>query len=74
MAGNVWEWTSSVYRQDPFRGAVDARDANSRKARVVRGGSCLDDPGVLRVSIRSYFSPAYRSYNLGLRYARHRSP
>ena len=46
MAGNVWEWTSTVYRENPFRAGPGAEDAASRKARAVRGGSWSSPPGV----------------------------
>ena len=42
MAGNVWEWTSSQYRQYPYD-AKDGREADSPAAnRVIRGGSCAN--------------------------------
>ena len=73
MIGNVWEWTSSVYRPYPIKRRWTRRPA-SRKARVVRGGSWYDDPQDLRVSIRNDDSPADRDDDLGFRCARDGSP
>jgi formylglycine-generating enzyme required for sulfatase activity len=70
MSGNVWEWTASVYRGNPFRSDENTEDPASRKARVVRGGSWYEDPRYLRVSVRYYDSPGGRVYNLGFRCAR----
>ena len=74
MIGNVWEWTSSVYRDNLFRGDDGSEDPTSRKARVVRGGSWYYGPRYLRVSIRYYDSPAGRIYDTGFRCARDSSP
>ena len=74
MIGNVWEWTSSVYRENPFRSGDGSEDSASRKARVVRGGSWGVNPRDLRVSLRGDVSPAYRGDFLGFRCARDGSP
>jgi hypothetical protein len=50
MIGNAWEWSSSVYRQYPYRTDDGREDVASREARVVRGGSWGDNPEVLRAS------------------------
>ena len=42
MAGNVWEWTSSLYGAYPYRADDGREDAGSRAARVLRGG-CFDN-------------------------------
>jgi formylglycine-generating enzyme required for sulfatase activity len=69
MIGNVWEWTSSVYQDYPYRS--DGReDPTSPRARAVRGGSWNSAPRDLRVSSRNYDSPGGRIYDLGFRCAR----
>jgi formylglycine-generating enzyme required for sulfatase activity len=52
MLGNVWEWTSSDY-------------APGNK--IVRGGSWVFDPGLIRASLRSRSVPTVRSVTIGFR-------
>jgi formylglycine-generating enzyme required for sulfatase activity/energy-coupling factor transporter ATP-binding protein EcfA2 len=70
MIGNVWEWTSSLYRDNPFQSDGGSEDRSSRRPRAVRGGSWNDDAQVLRVSFRNNLSSADRGLNLGFRCAR----
>ena len=44
MAGNVWEWTLSQYRDYPYRNDDGRNDPASVHSRVVRGGSWYDRP------------------------------
>jgi len=39
MAGNVWEWTSSLYKPYRYQADDGCEDMSSRDSRVVRGGS-----------------------------------
>lgn len=39
MAGNVWEWTSTLFRPHPYRADDGREDPDSREARVLRGAS-----------------------------------
>jgi iron(II)-dependent oxidoreductase len=58
LAGNVWEWTSSLYK-------------NTGTDRVVRGGSWDNVyPGLLRASFRYWNHPTGRLFNFGLRCGR----
>ena len=67
MAGNVWEWTRSLYEPylyDPR----DGREARSSSApRVVRGGSFLDTENGVRAASRGRFAPENRFYGIGFR-------
>jgi len=61
MSGNVWEWTSSSYD------GTDSKDST----RVLRGGGWSSDVAAfLRVSYRSWNSPASRGFGSGFRCAR----
>ena len=73
MVGNVWEWTASVYRPYPYRGEHPG-DPESPEARVVRGGSWDFLPRDLRVSVRIYDTPSFRSIVVGFRCARDGPP
>jgi formylglycine-generating enzyme required for sulfatase activity len=74
MTGNVWEWTSSWYREgqgwtDPPAAAPAPR--SSADLRAVRGGSWDSSPQNLRISRRVGLSPADRhNLSVGFRCAR----
>jgi formylglycine-generating enzyme required for sulfatase activity len=74
MAGNVWEWTSSLYKKYPYKSDDGREDPHSGEARVVRGGSFDGNPGGLRVSYRNVYPPVIRDVDLGFRCARDVSP
>jgi serine/threonine-protein kinase len=65
QAGNVWEWTSTLYYgTTPCTGT-------SGNSRVLRGGSWnYSDASTLRAAYRDVFSPSNRYDNNGFRCAR----
>ena len=66
MAGNVWEWCSSLYRNYPYR-ADDGREAMpSGDLRVLRGGSWRSNRSGVRAACRNRNNPDYRSLSVGL--------
>jgi formylglycine-generating enzyme required for sulfatase activity len=78
MAGNVWEWTRSlwgadvfkpdfVYPYDPGDPKREALDAGDEILRVVRGGSWGVRRGLARCAYRLGLLPVSRSGNLGFR-------
>ena len=71
MAGNVWEWVSTVYASYPYR-ADDGREEPERDSpRVVRGGSFASmRSSFVRCASRSRSSPGRRSAHIGFRIAR----
>jgi formylglycine-generating enzyme required for sulfatase activity len=80
MIGNVEEWTQDCYRADYTLPAVpkdgSAYDpapfatACASGVRVLRGGSWVNFPQVLRSAFRGYFTPVVWDFNFGFRVAR----
>jgi formylglycine-generating enzyme required for sulfatase activity len=69
LTGNIWNWTSSLYRDYPYD-AMDGREAlDVEGLRGVRGGSWNVPPAYARAAYRGRGPPASRSSNLGLRLA-----
>ncbi len=67
MAGNVWEWTSSLYRGYPYD-PDDGREApEADGARVLRGGSWDNYERFARCASRGGYVPDYFYNNLGFR-------
>jgi len=76
MAGNVWEWTRSLwgtgdqpefaYPYDPGDGR-EALDAPAEVRRVLRGGSFDGDPGGCRCAYRAHNEPDLRGGSIGFR-------
>ncbi len=70
MSGNVWEWTSSIYRPYPYSATDGSADsgADGESRRVLRGGSWYHSGSdLLRSAARYAVSPDYTDYVVGLR-------
>ena len=68
MSGNVWEWTSSVYRPYPYTADREREDPDRADARrVVRGGSWNYNRDLARCAYRSHYHPGNRNLVLGVR-------
>ena len=57
MAGNVWEWTNSLFREYPYKHDDGREDPDSSLPRVLRGGSFLNAHRNARCSARSSSTP-----------------
>ena len=70
MAGNVWEWCSSLYKDYPYSPGDGRENLEESGTRVLRGGSFGSDPGRVRCASRNLNYPDSRNINLGFRVAR----
>ena len=75
MAGNVWEWVSSVYAPYPYQ-ATDGREelydtpSTTSRQRVLRGGSFASPSAdYVRCAMRSLSYPTRRREHIGFRVA-----
>jgi len=67
MAGNVWEWTSSLHWAYPYQPDDGREDHSTPESRVLRGGSWLDLYDSARAAYRRSYVPAYHSRTHGFR-------
>ena len=67
MSGNVYEWCSDYYGDYSSGSQTNPTGPSSGSGRVLRGGSWYGGARNCRVSNRSGFDPASRSYNSGFR-------
>jgi len=52
MVGNVWEWTQSLFKGYPYQAGDGREDLKAQGARVLRGGSFIDESWYARCSSR----------------------
>jgi len=79
MAGNVWEWTISLWGSDfsepAFKYPYDPNDgrenldADDKTYRILRGGTFNDFPGLVRCAARLWYFPSSRYWDRGFRVA-----
>jgi len=68
MAGNVWQWTNSLYKPYPYNANDGRENSSDTGGRVVRGGSFRFNEGNLPCAYRSdYDFPSNRFVSLGFR-------
>lgn len=73
MAGNVWEWTRSIWGDYPYptdekgRARRENLEASGDELRVVRGGAFWFDPRGLRCAVRGRLLPDRRLWLVGFR-------
>jgi len=69
MAGNVWEWTSSLEKPYPYVTTDGREDPSAPGPRVIRGGAWKMKPRALRTTSRHSADPATRAPIIGFRCA-----
>ena len=67
MAGNVWEWTQSVYKDYPYHLEDGREDLEAEGLRMLRGGGFADGTWGVRCACRNWDYPAPRSDDRGFR-------
>jgi formylglycine-generating enzyme required for sulfatase activity len=68
MAGNVWEWTRSLYEDYPYDPDDGREDLEASGRRVLRGGAFSLPEVVVRCAGRNHgYGPSNRNLNLGFR-------
>jgi formylglycine-generating enzyme required for sulfatase activity len=71
LAGNVWEWVSSVYGPYPYDPHDGREDPGSGLPRALRGGSYASlTAQSVRCAARSRSAPGRRAPHIGFRIAR----
>ncbi|NCO39364.1 MAG: hypothetical protein COY42_24775 [Armatimonadetes bacterium CG_4_10_14_0_8_um_filter_66_14] len=70
MAGNAWEWTSSVFKPYPYVATDGREDPNSTERRVARGGSWTGEPHIATTTYRFRPEPTFAHAYLGFRCAK----
>jgi formylglycine-generating enzyme required for sulfatase activity len=69
MAGNVWQWTSTLDKPYPYNANDGREDPQAPGPRVTRGGSWLFGAVVSRVATRNRFEATDASLSIGFRCA-----
>jgi formylglycine-generating enzyme required for sulfatase activity len=69
MAGNVWEWTSSLDSLYPYAPADGREDPRAPGRRILRGGCYANPHGFARCACRFRLLPSVRNPFLGFRLA-----
>lgn len=69
MAGNVWEWVSSLYQSYPYEATDGRENLSTSGARVLRGGAWYSSDVSVRSSYRVGLDPS-NPYYFGFRCSR----
>lgn len=67
MAGNVLEWTRSLYKDYPYNAEDGREDLTTSGVRVVRGGSFLDSRFSVRCTYRYWYGTVIQNNFIGFR-------
>ncbi|HST90126.1 MAG TPA: SUMF1/EgtB/PvdO family nonheme iron enzyme, partial [Ktedonobacterales bacterium] len=69
LAGNVWEWTTTIFKPYPYRQNDGREDLKSTDNRVPRGGSWSNGSTYARAAYRGHLRPGNRNDGIGFRVA-----
>jgi eukaryotic-like serine/threonine-protein kinase len=69
MAGNVWEWTGTLYKPYPYEAEDGREDLSSPEARVLRGGAWNSNGNFIRSAARIRSNPTNSTDYYGFRCA-----
>jgi formylglycine-generating enzyme required for sulfatase activity len=67
LAGNVWEWTRSLFKIYPYVSFDGREDLTLKGSRVLRGGSFIDHNRGIHCTSRSCDNPGEGDFSLGFR-------
>ena len=71
MAGNVWQWCSSLYKDYPYSSTDGRESLEAEGNRATRGGSFINViPSTFSSAYRNNSSPEWKDFSLGFRVAR----
>lgn len=70
MAGNAWEWTSSLFKPYPYAAEDGREDPETAGRRVARGGSWTGEPHIATTTYRFRPEPGFAHAYLGFRCAK----
>jgi formylglycine-generating enzyme required for sulfatase activity len=70
LAGNVWEWSNSLFMPYPYDGGDEREDLAAEGHRVLRGGSWIVNPARVRAASRGSLNPDDRHNHFGFRLVR----